>query len=306
MNKLMIISRQQATYTALLAQQGLPDLTLTDDPAEANVILADPPLIAHTLERFSALAWLQSTFAGIDALIQPDKRQDYQLTNIRGCFGQLITEYVLGYSASHYRHFSQYQRQQADAQWQPHSYRGLAGRVMVILGTGSIGQHLAHAATALGLRAIGVNRSGTAPSESPDAFETIYPISRLADTLPQADIVVSTLPATTATNDLLNRDSLQHCREALLFNVGRGNAVCEESLLWALTHNHLAHAVLDVFKQEPLPAAHPFWHHPQITVTPHIAAESFPDQVMAIFADNYRRWHTGSPLCYQIDFQRGY
>ncbi|MGF1757579.1 D-2-hydroxyacid dehydrogenase [Photobacterium sagamiensis] len=303
MNKVLIVSRQKETYQRLIQQAQLPQLEITDDPRLAAIILADPPKIAAHLNDYPALCWLQSTFAGIDALTKPALRQDYTLTNIRGCFGQLITEYVIGLTLAHTRHFALYQQQQKHRQWQPHRYSALSNKTMVILGTGTIGSHLAQAAHTMGLRLIGVNRSGEPASH---LFAHTYPLSELPQALTQADILVSTLPATTATDNLLNATSLSHCQNTLLFNVGRGNAVCEEGLLSAIEQGHVAHAFLDVFKHEPLNNQHPFWQHPNITITPHIAAESFPEQVFDVFAANYLRFIQRQPLMYQIDFTRGY
>ena len=303
MHKLMIVSRQQTAYETLLAEQPIAGLSLTQNPLEATILLADPPKVAPLLGEFPALEWIQSTFAGIDALTQTGLRQDYTLTNIRGYFGQLISEYVLGLAIAHQRHLSIYQAQQQASQWSPHPYSTLAGKTMVILGTGSIGSHLARSAKALGFRLVGVNRSGKADEA---AFDAIYPLAKLHIALEQADLLISTLPATADTNDILNATSLNHCRQTLLFNVGRGNVLCESGLLSALESGAIAHAFLDVFKQEPLPQSHPFWCHPAITVTPHIAAESFPHQVMAVFRDNAERWLSQQPLRYAIDFQQGY
>lgn len=303
MHQLCIISRRYELYRQLIENAALPELALTDNPAEATLVLADPPLLTGQLEEFSNLHWVQSTYAGIDALIRPGLRKDYTLTNIRGLFGQLISEYVLGLLFNHQRHFARYHEQQQQGIWRQHHYNSLAGKTMVILGTGTIGQHLAQSARALGMTIYGVNRSGETPNNS---FARVFPIEQLTGVLPQADIVVSILPATELSNDVLNAESLSHCRDVLLFNVGRGNVVCEPGLIQALESGAVAHAFLDVFKQEPLPATHPFWQHPRITVTPHIAAESFPEQVMEIFKTNYLRYVEGKPLQFQIDFERGY
>ncbi|PSW12142.1 D-2-hydroxyacid dehydrogenase [Photobacterium sanctipauli] len=303
MNKVLVVSLQQAIYENLLENACLPGLELTQDPEQASIILADPPKVAGQLGHYPQLRWLQSTFAGIDALTQPGLRRDYALTNIKGCFGQLIAEYVLGLLLGHQRHFATYRQQQASQTWQPKPYQTIAGQTMVILGTGSIGSHLARVATAFGLRVVGVNRSGQANSP---AFDTVYSLAQLPMALAQADILVSTLPATQDTDNLLDAAHLARCSGSLLFNVGRGNAVCEQGLLSALDSGAVEHAFLDVFKQEPLPSDSPLWQHPGITLTPHIAAESFPEQVMAIFCDNYHRWRQSQPLQYQVDFERGY
>ncbi|MCW8330741.1 D-2-hydroxyacid dehydrogenase [Photobacterium sp. SDRW27] len=303
MNKVLIVSRQHATYRQLLDQAQLPALEITEEPEQATIILADPPRIAAHLDAYPALQWLQSTYAGIDALTKQGLRRDYTLTNIRGHFGQLIAEYVMGYTLDHIRHLSLYRQQQLSAQWQPHPYSSLANRTIVILGTGSIGAHLARVAKTFALNVIGINRSGhTAES----CFDQVYPLTQLAEGLARADILVSTLPATTNTDDILNASTLSHCHNTLLFNVGRGNAVSEEGLLSAIEQGCVVHAFLDVFKHEPLDNKHPFWRHPNVTITPHIAAESFPEQVFEIFEANYQRYIRQQALMYQIDFDRGY
>ena len=96
------------------------------------------------------------------------------------------------------------------------------------------------------------------------------------------------------------------CSGALLFNVGRGSAVDEDGLLAALDSGSVSHAYLDVFKQEPLNEEHPFWQHEGITLTPHIAALSFPEQVTDIFAENYQRWRDGFGLINVVDLNKGY
>lgn len=303
MIKIKIVSRQQQRYVQLLTAAKLPQLVITEDPSQATVLLADPPLIATSLNDYPHLQWLQSTYAGIDALIKPQLRQDYQLTNIRGIFGPLIAEYIIGQILNYQRHFWRYALQQQQHQWQPHPYQAIAGKTMVIVGTGTIGQHLAKVAAVFGCHIIGINRSGIAAS---DDFNHTYDLNDLDYALTQADYVVSILPATTDTNDLFDQGNFSHCKNVLFFNVGRGNSVNEADLVNALEQHHLQHAFLDVFKREPLATDHPFWDHPQITITPHIAAESFPEQVFTIFKANYLRFQQQQKLEYLIDFKRGY
>lgn len=303
MIKVKIVSRQQQRYVQLLTNAQLPQLEITEDPQQATVLLADPPLIAPHLAKYPHLQWLQSTYAGIDTLISPEIRQNYQLTNIRGIFGPLIAEYIVGHIINHQRHFPRYKAQQQLSHWQSHPYQSMVGKTMVIIGTGTIGQHLAKVGAVFGSHIIGVNRSGITVSTD---FQQTYAITALNTALTQADYVISTLPATTDTNDLFDQDNFSHCKNMLFFNVGRGNAVNEQGLLMALEQQHIAHAFIDVFKIEPPTPDHPFWHHPKITITPHIAAESFPEQVFTIFKANYLRFQQQQKLNYLIDFKRGY
>ncbi|WP_199481064.1 D-2-hydroxyacid dehydrogenase [Vibrio owensii] len=303
-NQIFLLSEHRDTYETLLAEKNLPDLAITNKPQDAQIVLADPPLLSQRLDEFSQLEWVQSTFAGVNALMVPNLRRDYALTNVRGIFGPLIAEYVIGYSIAHFRHFMQYHQQQQSKQWQPHLYTSLQSKTMVILGTGSIGSHLGKTAQLMGMKAIGINRTGIPTSGG--EFNQTFHINELASTFHQADIVVNTLPSTPETQRLLNSEVLSHLNQALLFNVGRGDVIDDAGLLLALKNRWVEHAFLDVFEQEPLSPQHPFWKLQQVTITPHIAALSFPEQVIDIFADNYLSWRDGFSLNNQVDFDKGY
>ncbi|MFV8461042.1 D-2-hydroxyacid dehydrogenase [Vibrio campbellii] len=303
-NKLYIATEHDDTYVQLILNQDLPDLEITQNPESAEIVLASPPLIADRLDEFTQLDWLQSTYAGINKLTQPNLRHDYTLTNVKGIFGPAIAEYVLGYTISHFRHFSHYHQQQQQQNWQPQLYTSLTDKTMVVLGTGSIGSHLAQAASAFGIHTIGVNRTGIPPKH--EAFKDTFHINELEAALKQADIVVNTLPSTAETYQLLNQTTLGYCSKVLLFNVGRGESIDNKALLLAIKNRWVEHAFLDVFEHEPLSQDHPFWKLPQVTITPHIAALSEPRQVVEIFAENYKQWRDGFTLNHVIDFNKGY
>ncbi len=303
-NKIFLLTEDNTTYQQLLDDRALENAIITHSPDDANILLAAPPMIADRLDEFSQMQWLQSTYAGVNALMSPDLRQDYTLTNVRGIFGPLISEYVLGYCLDHYRHLQHYREQQTRKEWRPHPYQSLQGKVVAILGTGSIGNALAATCRAFGCHVIGINRTGIPPAQS--QFDTTFHINELDQALSRAHIVVNTLPSTPDTHHILNQQCLQHARDILLFNVGRGDAIHNADLLLAIKNRWVAHAFLDVFEQEPLAAEHPLWRLPQVTITPHIAAVSFPEQVVAIFANNYEKWHQGYQLDHQVDFNRGY
>jgi len=303
-HKLYLLTEDNPYYLALLEQLTLPDIEITSNKEQATILLASPPLAAKCFDKFPNVEWVQSIYAGVDALIPCLNDFSGDLTNVKGIFGQQISEYVLGYIIEHYRHFTHYHQQQVQKAWSPKPYQSLAGKKMVILGTGSIGAYLANAAKAFSIVPIGINRSGIPSKDSP--FESTYHIQELATALEQADIVVNTLPNTPETLHILNSDSLSHCSDALLFNVGRGNALEEQGLLTAFESGSIRHAFLDVFEQEPLDNSHPYWRHPNITITPHIAALSFPEQVVEIFTENYQRWRDGFSLINTVDLDKGY
>lgn len=303
-NKLYIASKDHAEYTSMLNNAQLDDLVITQDKSLANIVLADPPLVAHDLNQFSKMEWLQSTFAGVDALVASGLRQDYDLTNVKGIFGQQISEYVVGHTINYFRHLFTYQQQQLKSQWQPHPYQSLDDKSILILGTGDIGCHLAKVCNALGMKTGGVNRTGIPAKASP--FKYTFHVGEFRSAVKDADIIVSTLPSTEDTRGYLNAARLAHADNALLFNVGRGDVLVEDDLIPAIENGNIAHAFLDVFEQEPLAKSSPFWLHDKITVTPHIAAVSFPHQVFDQFKENYLRWYDGFKLQNLVDFKKGY
>ncbi|NIB42488.1 D-2-hydroxyacid dehydrogenase [Pseudomaricurvus alkylphenolicus] len=301
MNKLYICAPDANDYIKLAKASDLPDLTLTQSISDAEIVLANPNTLAPLLSQASKLQWVQSTFAGCDALSKKSERH-YLLTNVRGVFGPLMSEYVFGFLIPYIRSFSRYEVQQQQMLWQSQPHQRLGGKTMLVLGTGSIGEHIATAAGLFGMKTIGVNRSGASNIH----FDTVYSVRELTVALAKADVIVSTLPDTEETRMLLDEQTLRYCRNAIFFNVGRGGVVCERALLKALNKGYICHAYLDVFDTEPLPQHHVFWHHSKVTVTPHISAFSFPEQVFSIFSENYERWRTGEPLKYRFDFERGY
>ncbi len=303
-NKLYILSKDRSEYLELIKQSSLEEIEITADPSQAEIVLADPPLVVSQLDTFPQLDWLQSTFAGIDSLVSPQLRTDYSLTNVKGIFGQQISEYVIGQSLNYFRHFARYQQQQLESHWQAHQYQSLNEKSILILGCGDIGSHLARVCNAFGMKTGGVNSSGIPPKTSP--FKHTFHISELHSVISDADIIVNTLPSTPQTENVLNHEVLSRAQQALLFNVGRGEAIDERALEEAIETGSIAHAYLDVFRQEPLPESSTLWQNPKITLTPHIAALSFPNQVFEQFAENYNRWRDGFRLTNLVDFDKGY
>lgn len=309
-HKLLLLTKANQQYRDLIEAQSLPDLTLLDDnPAgiiDADIWLAEPKLAVPLLPHAKNLQWLQSNFAGIDALMSPRGRKDYQLTNIKGIFGPLMSEYLFGYLLAHIRGHRFYRQQQGQKQWliQPlQRHSSLQGMRLLLLGTGSIAQHLAKTAKHFGMHVTGINSNGNAV----EGFDAIEAMSNLGQVLTQADVVANLLPNTPATHNLLNTDMLAMLKtDAVLFNVGRGDALDLDALNIQLIANPSQQAILDVFAQEPLPNSHPIWERENAVITPHISAPSHPAQIVDIFSQNYRRYIMGEPLQNRVDFSKGY
>lgn len=266
------------------------------------VILGQPDLVAKFLAVHPEAHWVQSTWAGVSPLLALG-RSDYLLTGIRDTFGQQISEYVLGYLLAHELRLLERLGRQATRDWWPEPGGTLAGKTMGILGTGSIGRHLAAMAAPFGTRVLGLNRCGQAAA----GFEKVYPVDQLADFLSRPDYLVCTLPETPATIGLLGARAFSAVRPGCyLVNVGRGSTIDERALIAALEEGRLGGAVLDVFSEEPLPPDSALWHAPETLVTAHVAAKSHPTDIAKIFIENFRRYVGGKTLDYLVDFDRGY
>ena len=276
---------------------------LADAIDQADILLAQPAWVAPHLHNAKKLRWLQSTFAGVEPLVGKGCRTDYQLTGVKNIFGPLISEYVFAAVLAHSRHSAYYRRCQREKMWQPVPYQALSKQTIAIVGMGSIGGHLAQTAQHFGMSVLGVNRTGKPVA----GLDKVIALAALSDQLSAADIVVLTLPSTPATRQLVDKNFLAKLKKtALLINVGRGALVNESDLLAALVAGDLAAAVLDVFSSEPLPPSSPLWQAPNLTVTPHIAAVTFADDIAGIFAKNLQRYADGQALDYVIDFDQGY
>jgi phosphoglycerate dehydrogenase-like enzyme len=184
----------------------------------------------------------------------------------------------------------------------------IGGKTLGILGLGEIGAELARKAAALGMRVVGTRRSGRAGGPPP-GVTAVFPPEATDSVLAQSDFVVCLLPATPATENFIDTARLSQMKTGAWFiNFGRGAVVRDEDLIAAVTVKRIAGAILDVFRQEPLPASHPFWSTPGILVLPHIGG-GHPERdavVAALFADNLARFLEGRPLRELVDRDAGY
>ncbi len=312
MNRLLILAADVAKYAALIKAANLPQLEIqvtTDQPlAEAlivgcNIILGDPPLVEKMLASAHALEWVQSSWAGVDCLCRPGLRRDYILTGAKDIFGPLISEYVMTYLFALERRIFTMRINQMKQNWKPLSYRSSKEITLGIVGLGSIGAHLACTARQFGIRVIGLNRSGR-PCENVDQVHTL---DDLAGFFKEPDYIVLTLPETPQTKHFISADNLSLMKSsAVLMNVGRGSIINEADLVCALREGVIGGAVLDVFENEPLDQDSLLWQLPNVFITPHTAAMSFPEDIVRIFVENYKSFIQERPLSHIIDFDLGY
>lgn len=263
--------------------------------------------LAELLVRAPRLRWVHAGSAGVDHLLPAlGDRPDIALTNSAGVFERPIAEYVLGLLLAHAKGFAETFRAQAERRWAYRETAALAGGTLVVVGAGRIGTAIARLGVAVGLRAVGVRRTGS-PATPP--FERVIGVAELVDVIGAADFVVVATPATSDTARLIDARVLAAMRPtAYLVNVGRSSAVDTAALVAALEAGALAGAALDVFDEEPLPPAHPLWAVPNLFVSPHMSGDAagWAADIIELFGANLRAWRSGEPLQGSVDRTRGY
>ncbi len=305
--KLLLLSKHAREYAPILETANLPGLEIVagfaPSAADCDIAFGEPNLLCEALPRLHALKWAQSTWAGVEPLLNPSLRRNYTLTNARGVFGGLMSEFVLAYLLLHERQVLQRLEAQKEQRWDSSLTGTLRGKTIGLLGVGSIGAELARTAKFFGMTVRGYTRE----SETSKHVDRYYHGETLLGFARGLDYLVSVLPNTSATRQIVDAEVLaQLPPHALFINAGRGSAVNESALIHALETGAISGAVLDVFEQEPLPAGHPFWATKNLFITSHTSAPSFPAEIAKVFIENYRRYVAGAPLEHVVDFERGY
>lgn len=296
-----------AAWTAALRRE-LPDLAIDAAPTPREpaavrwALVWRPP--AGALAALPRLEAVFSLAAGVEGLLADPTLPAVPLCRmVDPHLTASIAEYAHFAVLRAHRGFDAMAAAQARARWEPTPPRTAGEIGVAVLGLGELGRTVATRLIAHGYRVSGWSRGprrvdGVTVRHGPDG---------LAPTVAHAEIVVSLLPSTAATRDLFDAAVFAAMTPAATFvNLGRGEQVVEADLLDALDNGRLAAAVLDVFREEPLPAAHPFWSHPKVLVTPHVAGMTAPASGAAVVADNIRRARAGRPLRHVVDRERGY
>jgi len=266
------------------------------------------------LKEAKKLKWIHSTAAGVAQLMYSELRDSgIMVTNPSGIFSVPMAEHTMGLLLALARNFPDSVRGQDRARWaqqeiwdQPQHLTELNGKVLLIVGYGSIGREVAKRAKAFDMRVWGMTRSGMGEQAY---VENIFAVSQLAEALPDADYVMICAPETAETKDLIGAAEIAKMkRGARLINVARGSLLDETALVQALESGALGGAALDVAQTEPLPAESPLWKAPNLFITPHTSGVSdrLWDRQTAILIDLLERWFAGQDLFNQVDFARGY
>jgi phosphoglycerate dehydrogenase-like enzyme len=261
------------------------------------------------------LRWVQSPAAGVGNLMFPELlASDVVVTGARGVRARAMAEHVLGVTIALARQLPLAIRAQAAHEWAQDQLEGpdsrirtLAGSRMGLIGLGAIGTEVAKIAVPFGFRVTAIRRRADQPM--PEGVEQVWPPDRLTDLLGDSDVIVLAAPHTPATKQLIGRRELDRVKRGAFFiNVARGKLIDDEALVEALRDGRLGGAALDVFTHEPLDAASPYWDLPNVIVTPHTsgALQDYWTPLVALFAENLRRFDRGEPLLNVVDKIAGY
>lgn len=258
-----------------------------------------------SLSAYSNLKAIHSMGAGVDFILEDTKlNPDWPVLRVKDTYlASDMAEYILAQVLSVIKGLPTYHFNKFKAIWDPKPYKRISDVKVGIMGLGTLGL----AASAV-LEKSGFSCLGWTRSSHPEVMFPVYSGIRSLETfLSQSQILVCLLPLTPETRGILNHKNLKLLPEnAHVINVARGPLIVESDLLLLLKNGHISGATLDVFSVEPLPASHPFWAHPKISITPHMASVSDPLTVVPQITSNYRSLLTGSELINRVERERGY
>ena len=262
------------------------------------------------LGKMPELRWYQSWGAGIDGLVDHPELKDtpLQITNTSGIHGEQLREHIFALILAHSRRFPRVFAAQKKHEWLSITdidVPVIAGKTMLILGYGSIGEQTAKTALAFGMKVIGLRRH-PAPSIPGIRIETA---DKLPDLLGEADYVVNILPHTPDTRGIIGKNEFSLMKkEAVYVNVGRGSTTNEPELIEALNAGRISAALLDVAVQEPLPPDSPLWETENLIISPHYAGmrPDYAKLAMDITLENLNRYNRGETLINLTDKNAGY
>lgn len=254
---------------------------------------------------FTNLKWVHVMSAGVDEI--PEEIFDTAIvTNSTGIHKIPMTEFAIGLIMQYYKNFAELNDAQKDSKWL--SYSGsqeLYGKEAHILGTGSIGNHLAKALKIFGVHTVGYNTNG----RSIEGFDKTFPLNELNTHIGEADMLINILPSTHDTTEFLQTPTFKVMKnEAIFLNIGRGTVIADDVLLEVLEQKYIAHILSDVFNEEPLPTNSPLYNFKNLTITPHCSAKTSMYIVRAfdIFMDNLSNLNEKTSMKNIIDYNKGY
>lgn len=273
-------------------------------PADYAVVWMPPQQFLDEQRRLKALF---NTGAGVDALLKLRLPPGVPLIRLDDAgMAVQMAEYVCHAVIRHFREFAAYEADTRQGRWAQRPPRLRRDFPVGVLGLGVLGERVSRALAQFDFPVRGWSRSPKAV----DGVQCFAGEAQLSDFLAASRVLVCLLPLTPDTENILRRDTLARLQPGgYVINVARGRHLVDEDLIALLDSSHLAGATLDVFRTEPLPAAHPFWVHPKITLTPHTSARTLTEDSIAQIATKIRALEGGasvSSLAGVVDTNKGY
>ncbi len=286
-----------------LSETGLEaDLAQDHPPENVEYIIHANKAHVEDFGRFPRLKAVLSLWAGVEGIVANETLNVPLARMVDPGLTEGMVEYVTGHVLRHHLGMD-VQIKGQDGAWSPVKPPLARDRRVTVLGLGALGAACAAALTALNFDVAGWSRS----PKTIDGITTHHGGDGLGAALAHGEITVLLLPLTSATEALMNARTLaQMPRGAVLINPGRGGLIDETATLAALETGQLSHATLDTFRTEPLPADHPFWSHPNVTVTPHIASATRPASAARTVVANIARAERGEQMHHVVDRGSGY
>ncbi|NRA99928.1 MAG: glyoxylate/hydroxypyruvate reductase A [Rhodobacteraceae bacterium] len=293
----------EAPLTAALDATGLTyDLRTEFAPADVDYIVYAPDSAVQDFTPYTRLKAVLNLWAGVENVVGNDTLRVPLARMVDHGLTEGMVEWVTGHVLRHHLDIDACLNGQ-DGVWRPFAPPLARERTVGILGLGALGAACAEALVALNFNVMGWSRR---PKSLP-GVTCESGADGLARVLAASDIVVLLLPQTPETENTLDADALAQMPDnAVIINPGRGPLIDDDALLAELDSGRLGHATLDVFRIEPLPANHPYWAHPRVTVTSHIASETRKVTASQVIAENIRRGVRGEPFLHLVDRDAGY
>ncbi len=294
----------QPSLSAAFAEAGIAaNLVQSADPAAVDYIIYAPSSLLQDFTPYKRCKAVLSLWAGVERIVGNSTLTQPLCRMVDPALTEGMVEWVVGHVLRHHLGIDRHILNPAHV-WEPGAPTPLARqRPVAMLGIGALGTACARALLALNFPVSGWART----QKTVTGMDCHHGDAGLRHILRNAQIVVTLLPKTPDTENLLNADRLALLPDgAVIVNPGRGALIDDDALLAELNSGRLLHATLDVFRQEPLPADHPFWTNPRVTVTPHIAADTQPESSARVIAANIIRGERGLPFLHLVDRTRGY
>ena len=277
-------------------------VVLEADPGDVDYIVYAPNSKVQDFAPFSRLKAVLSLWAGVEKIVGNETLTAPLARMVADGLEEGMVEWCVGHTLRHHLGMDR-DICRSDREWSMHIPPLARDRRVTILGLGALGQAVAQALAALNFPVTGWSRS----RKDISGITCLCGPEGLTSALASADVLILLLPLTEETVDLLDADRIAAMpKGAFVINPGRGPLIVDEALIAALDSGQIAHATLDVFRTEPLPPDHPFWAHPNVTVTPHIASDTRADSAARVIAENIRRGEAGEPYLHLVDRTAGY